>query len=314
VSTLEDLDRWRAGGSITAGQHQALSRLVQRDRVSLYLELNVLLYLGVLSIAGGLTWTARVYAGRWGDFAVLVPLTLLVAGCAGYCWWRAPAFSRERVEPPGIAFDYVLYLACLAAAVEVGYVEYRFHLLQEKWDYYLLVSAITYLLLAYRFDNRFVLSLGIAALGSWFGVRLSYLPDIDVGAVRLAALGYGFTVAALGLALDRVGIKRHFLDAYLHIATNVVLATELSGAAASSRPSFWTVALVATAAAVVWSGVRFRRFAFVVYGVIYAYAGISREVLRTTSDPTSALSYLVISAGAVLLGLVILSRQLGHDE
>jgi hypothetical protein len=314
VSTLDDLNRWQVDGSITAAQHDELSRLVRRDRVSVYLELNALLYLGVLSIAAGLTWTATVYAGRWGDIAILAPLTLLVTGCAGYCVMRAPAFSRERVEPPGMAFDYVLYLACLAAAVELGYLEYRFHLLRDRWDYYLLVSAVAYLLIAYRFDNRFVLSLGIATLGSWFGVRLSYFDAFDIGTMRVTALGYGLTVAVIGVASYRAGIKRHFLDAYLHIATNVVLAALISGTAESSGPSLWTVALLIAAAFVIGAGVRFRRFAFVVYGVLYAYAGISREVLRTAAGPTSALSYLVVSAGAVIFGLVVLSRRFGHDE
>lgn len=309
-ATLDYLNRWRAEGAITATEYDDLSRLVRRDRLSVYLELNALLYLGVVAIAGGLAWTAREYAARWGDAAITGALTVLLAGCAFYCVSRAPAYSREHVEPPGIAFDYVLYLGCLAFAVEVGYIEFRFHLLQERWDYYLLLSSAAYLLVAYRFDNRLVLSLGIATLGSWFGVRLSYLPIFNIGTMRVAALGYGLTVAALGLGLYRAGIKKHFLDAYLHIAVNVVLAALISGDAASA----WTLALLACAAAVVYAGVHHRRFAFVVYGVIYSYLGISRIVLREVSGTTSVLGYLVMSAGAVIVGLVVLSRQFGREE
>ena len=84
-------------------------------------------------------------------------------------------YSPDQVAAPTVAFDYVLYLACLIFAVELGYIEYRFHLLRDQWDTWLLFSAMTYLAVAYRLDNRFVLSLGIATLGGWFGVRFSHL-------------------------------------------------------------------------------------------------------------------------------------------
>lgn len=314
MTTREQLDRWLADGTVTASQHAMLDAVSSRRLVSIFLELNALLYAGVVAVAGGLAWTAREYAAEWGDAAIILPLTALLAGCVFYCVSKAPAYSNQRVEPPALAFDYVLYLACLAFAVEVGYVEFRFHLLGERWNYYLLASTIVYLLTAYRFDNRFVLSLGIATLGSWFGVRLSYQPLFGPEAFRLAALTYGLTLAALGFGLHRARIKPHFLDTYLHVAVNVALASLVSGMGPSPAGSIWTLALLAAAGAVVSGGVRFRRFAFVVYGVVYAYIGISRELLRSVASATAMLSYLVVSAGIVIVGLVMLSRRFGHEE
>jgi hypothetical protein len=171
-----------------------------------------------------------------------------------------------------------------------------------------------YFAVAYRFDNRLVLSLGIATFGAWFGVRLSQFSFFVAGQLRLAALGYGLIVGTLGVGLHNAGIKRHFLETYLHVAANVLLAALLSGSVAAATGSLWTVALVAAAGAVITWGVRHRRFAFVVYGVLYGYIGIARELLRHVSSPTAALFSILITAAAVIVGLVIVSRQFGRHE
>ena len=71
MKTVDYLDRWLAAGTITAAQHTAISGIVRKQRMSVFVELTALLYFGVLAFAGGLAWTARVYADRWGD-AVIV--------------------------------------------------------------------------------------------------------------------------------------------------------------------------------------------------------------------------------------------------
>ena len=121
MNTVDYLDRWLAAGSITAAQHSAISGIVRKQRMSVFVELNALLYFGVLAFAGGLAWTARVYANRWGDAAILVPATAVLAASLYYCFSRVSPYSRAKVEAPNFISDYVLYLACLIFAVELGY-------------------------------------------------------------------------------------------------------------------------------------------------------------------------------------------------
>jgi hypothetical protein len=313
MTTRGQLDAWLARGAITSTQHAAILRLVRRDRLSVFVELNALLYLGVLALAGGLAWTARVYSDQWGDVAILAPATALMTGCLYYCFSRSVPFTPERVRTTGLAFDYVLYLACLVFAGELAYVEYRFQLLQAQWDHYLLASALAYFWLAYRFDNRFVLSLAIGTLGGWFGIRTSHWMVAAGDSVREVALIYAAIVGAAGAALYRAGVKTHFLETYLHVAANVMLAALVSGTLATGSGSIWLVALLAAAAGMVAAGVRFRRFAFVVYGVAYGYVGVSGHILRDFRSLSAALAYVVISASAVVAGLVILARRFGRE-
>lgn len=109
-TTRQYLNAWRADGRLAATQHEAIDAIVSRRRLSLFVELHALLYLGVLAFAGGVAWTARTYSDQWGDLAILVPATALVAACFAWAFAKAHPYSTERVESPSLVFDYVLYL------------------------------------------------------------------------------------------------------------------------------------------------------------------------------------------------------------
>ena len=59
---------------------------------------------------------------------------------------------------------------------------------------------------------------------------------------------------------------------------------------------------------------RFKRFAFVVYGVVYGYIGISVRLLREIDTFTAGLAYVAISGTIVIVSLVVLARRFGREE
>ncbi len=314
LKTLADLERWRVAGAIRPEQHDVLAALVRKERFSVFVELHTILYLGVLSFIGGLGWTIQTHFQGLGDAAVLSALTLTLAWSLYHCFTRGHAYSNGRVETPTFAFDYILYLGCLVLGIQFGYIEFRFHLLKESWDHYLLLSAGAFFLLAYRFDNRFVLSLALSTMAGWFGLRLSHFPEVGDASVRAAALIYGVLVAAAGAGLYRGGVKKHFLDAYLHVAANVLFVTLLSAQFDRSAHVLYLVALLGLAGLAIAAGIRVRRFAFVVYGILYGYAGISVRVLREINSFSDALAYVALSSTIVIVSLVALARRFGREE
>ena len=314
MSALIYLNQWKRAGTIGEAQHDILAALVRRDRFSLFVELNALLYLGVLSLAAGAGWTIATYSARLGDVAILATLTAVFGASLYYCFTHAPPYSQEQVEPPGLAFDYVLYLGCLIFAVELGYVESRFHPFGTDWDQSLSLASGVFFALAYRFDNRFVLSLALSSLGAWFGVRVSHFGQLLSGSLRAYAIAYGVLVAGAGVALQRAGIKRHFLEAYLHVAANVLFLALLSGVGTGDDWPLYLVAVLGLSAVAIVLGVRFSRFAFVAYGVVFGYAGVSARVLGLVGSFSAGLAYFVVSGSLVILALVVLARRFGREE
>lgn len=313
MTTLERLDAWRAAGTISGPQHDTLAALVRRERVSVYVELSALLYLGVLSFVGGLAWTFRANVAVLGDAAILSALLLIAAGAIYYCFARAEPYVPARVEAPTLAFDYVLYLGCLVLSVAAGYLEYRFALVRD-WHHHVLLLSVLFGALAYRFDNRFVLSLALSSLAGWAGLGLATWQVASTDALRVTALLYGALTGAIGLRLYRLAIKPHFLIVYLHLAANVALAAVASGIGEAGSGLVYLLLLLVLCAAAIALGARYRRFAFVAYGTLYGYGAISVRLLDVIGGPTAYLLYLLTTGTAVLVALVVMARRIGRDE
>lgn len=298
---------------ISDEQHAMLTALVRRERFSVFVELSALLYLGVLSIAGGLAWTFRAYVASLGDVAILSILALLMALAFGYCFTRTGPYSNDEVESPTLVFDYVLYFGCLIFSATLAFVEARFGIFQG-WDTHLLLAASVFGVLAYRFDNRFVLSLALSALAGYLGLKLAVFDGMSSERARIVAMIYGGSLIGAGLLLNRRAIKRHFLDVYLQLGANAILLAASSGVLEPRTGLAYLAVLMMLSAASIYLGVRFRRFAFVAYGTLYGYAGLSLRLLNLIGGPTLALLYFVVTGSIVVIALVMLARRFGRDE
>jgi hypothetical protein len=307
------LDRWREQGAISQEQHLNLAGLCRGEPFSLFLELNVLLYAGVLAFVAGLGWTVATWSRQLGDVLILAVLSAILVACFWYCFSRAAAWSPAEMPAPNAIFDYVLYLGSLVWCVELAYIESRLHLLSGQWDSYLAATAVLFFFLAYRFDNRFVLSLALSSLAGWFGLTISlHWPSQQDATYRQCALLYCLVVGIGGAILKHRRLKPHFFGTYLNIVANVLFWALLSGVFEREDYGFWFLALLAACAASLFWGLKRRQFAFVAYSAVYGYVGVSSVLIRRVSDDTLVFGYFVVTAIAMLVALVLIARRFGR--
>ncbi len=312
------LEQWKEQGKISPAQHAHLAGLSRREPLSLFLELNVLLYAGVLAFVAGIGWTVTTWSQQLGDVLVLTILSIILAASFWYCFFRTPAWSPAETPAPSPIFDYVLYLGSLVWLIELAYLENRFHVLSGQWDLYLLATAILFFFLAYRFDNRFVLSLALSSLAGWFGLTISHWSASQWSAhqdavYRQYALLYCLLVGVSGALLQRSGLKPHFFGTYLNIVANVLFWALLSGVFEQSGYGLWFLALlIACGASLAW-GLTRRQFAFIAYAAVYGYVGVSSLFLRGVTDETAVQFYFVVSGVAMLVVLVQIGRRFGRS-
>jgi hypothetical protein len=307
------LEQWKGQGAISPEQYAHLASLCRGEPFSLFFELNVLLYAGVLAFVAGLGWTVTTWSHQLGDVLVLIILSAILAVSFWYCFSRATAWSSTETPAPTAIFDYVLYLSSLVWCIELAYLEDRFHVLSGQWDLYLLATAAFFFFLAYRFDNRFVLSLSLSSLAGWFGLTISHWPSVQDAAYRQYALLYCLVVAVSGVLLQHYGLKPHFLGTYLNIVANVLFWAVLSVVFEREGYGLWFfVLLIACGASLAWGLVR-RQFVFVAYAAVYGYVGVSSLLLRGNHDATFLLSYFVITAIAMIVLLVMIARRFGRQ-
>ncbi len=314
MTILARLELWKEQGAISTEQEAHLASLARGEPFSLSLELNLLLYAGVLAFVAGLGWTVSTWSQQLGDVLVLTLLSIILAASFWYCFSRALAWSAAETASPTPIFDYVLYLGCLVWCVELAYLEKRFNLLSGQWDLYLLATALLFFFLAYRFDNRFVLSLALSSLAGWFGLTISHWPRHQDAAYRQYALLYCLLVGMAGAILQRLKLKPHFFGTYLNVAANVLFWALLSGVFEERDYGIWFAGLlIACGASLAW-GLKRRQFAFVAYAAVYGYVGVSSILIRNVSDFSFILAYFVFTAIAMVVMLVQIARHFGRPE
>src|SRR5260370_23664628 len=107
MTIVTRLDQWKERGIISPEQRTLLEGLSRGEPFSLFLELNILLYAGILAFVAGLGWTVSTWSQQLGDVLVLYALSTLLAACFWYCFPRAPACSPAATPTPGLVFLYV---------------------------------------------------------------------------------------------------------------------------------------------------------------------------------------------------------------
>jgi hypothetical protein len=296
-------------GIISREQFRVLSELQSKKVFSLYMELRVAFYAGILFLAAGLGLTLKQYASELAtDIIIITALTAVLAASLAYCFSKGNGYAKGESQAPGMFFDYILYLACIIYSLEIAYIEARFAVFGDFWRWHLLISSFLFFFLAYRFDNRLVLSFALSTLAGWLGFELHSAHRLWED-MRFTAIGYGLACLAAGTALYSYGIKRHFLDIYLNFAAHFVFIALVSGVFGREWRFLYFIALGAACAAAVVYAQKNRSFLYLVYAVIYGYIGLSSILLRGVSEISFVYMYVIISAAAVIFWLFSMSKK-----
>ena len=299
-----------AKGLLDEASARRIDELETRAHVPLARELHALLYLGAILILAGVGPTVKDLT-EVGPVTILAALGVGAAACFGYCFRAGKPFAPARVESPTVAFDYILYLGAGLSGIFVTYLEWKWHLLGDWWDLYLFFAGLACLGLAYRFDNRLVLSTGLVNLAGWAGVRFSRW-DVPALGVRAAAFTLGASLLGLAEVSRRSNVKPHFEDSYSRFGVHLCLLSLIYGAKEMGSPDLWLL-LVACGALAVWSSRR-RKFEVFASAVVYAYAGAMRVFLDLLRGGGDADLWAIVLSSACVIGLLLWARRQFRED
>lgn len=311
MGILPLLQKMQEEGTLSATQLDVLSAIHQKKRFSLHHELRGLIYAGVLLIILGAGLTVKAYFSELGHVVIISSLSLSATAALVYCLFKGAPYGSGEVPAPNIGFDYILFLGCSLYALDIAYIETQLHLLGDGWNSYLLISAVLFFYLAYRFDNRLVLSFALGTMAAWFGFKLNlFLPHFwDYH--RLYAIAFGFLALATGLLLQHLNIKRHFLDIYLNFALNFLFIALVSGVFEKGGLSPYFAGLVVLAAAVIFYALQKRQFLYFLYAVLYGYVAGSYHVVVSLA-PADSVGWILTYFIATSLAVVWLIMKTSH--
>jgi hypothetical protein len=238
----------------------------------------------------------------------------VAAVCLGWAARRSAPFAWGEATSAHAGFDYVLLLGALLVAADLAYLETQFTLLGQSWPWHLLVVAVLYVLLAYRFDSRMLLGLALASFAAWRGIAVS-LTRTSLGAgdparLRIEALACGALFVALGVAAARRKRKAHFEDVYVNAGLLLVFGGLLSGVFGdkTSRWDAWLLALLFVVAAVAVVSFRAKRTLPFALAVVAAYLGFLRPIFEIRGAEAFSL-FLAAVLAALALFLIVTARR-----
>jgi hypothetical protein len=299
-------------GVLDEKEARKLSRIASGALVSVHEELRILLYGGVLLVASGVGLLVHRNLERIGPGIVALAIGLAAASCFAWVAKHAPAFSRGETAKPHLAFDYILLLGALLAAADLAYVEVNFTPLGASWTWHLLIVAIVYAGLGFRYDSVTLFSLALTTFAAWRGLalatvarRLGFGFD-ERAAVEAVVLGLAFVV--LGTLLERAELKRHFEPAATHLGWLLVFVGPVLRLDSGSA-LVWALALLVSGAGVAVLAYRAHRFWLLAMGVVAAHIGLSRFVVEAVDDFKLFLLWLIVSGLALVMGLGMVRRR-----
>lgn len=206
-------------GKIDESQFRFLELIRTKKIVSLYYDLRLLLYLGILLFTTGIGYFVYQNIGSFGH--VLAMLLLFSAVIIGFYYISkfSKPYSNYRVLVELNYFDYLLLLVALLIITLFSYIQIYFELVEQLLRWSSLLSASIFLFMAYRFDNRTILTMGIIALAATLGLSVSPIDWVEGELGSISSLY--FTSIILGISLLGIGqisifkqVKAHFQDTY----------------------------------------------------------------------------------------------------
>jgi hypothetical protein len=305
-------------GLLTPAQAAALATHERSRPFSVHYELRALLYLGITLLTGGLGVLVYQNIEHIGHGVVVAFIALVMLACFTYAARHRPPFSWAESPRAGVLPDYLLLLGCLTFLILEGYLQYQYNVFGTRYGLVTVLPAALFLGLAYAFDHRGVLSMGLTALASWVGVSIAPLSAFTDNNFWHSGLGsvailLGLLLMGLGLLSEYRQLKPHFAFTYLSLGSNLALIAAtvalLSEAELALPPRLLVLLILLMSGFLVWYARRTHSYLFLLMGVIYAYIVATYLFFRVLSLFSGESSLLVLlyfplsTLGAVLLFL-----------
>jgi hypothetical protein len=273
---------------------------------SIHWELRTILYLGVMLLSAGLGLLIYINIDSIGHTAIVSAISLACLGAFTYCIINALHFSWQEVKNNHPFYDYVLLLACLLFVTLEGYLQFQYDIFGEKYGLVTIIPAIVYLIVAYRFDHRGILSMGITGLAAWLGIAVKPLDffgqNFTSQEMVISAMVLGFVLSLVAYLSVKFEVKKHFSFTFLNFGAQLVFVTSLTAIFTFDFKVFFYLILGGACVGAYFYAIAQKSFYFLLLSVVYGYVGLTFMIfnfmfrLDNLEDGVVVLSFMYLMA------------------
>jgi len=319
--TKKSLENLYALQFLEEENYQKLMAIQSRKVFSLYFELRTLLYLGVLLFTTGVGILIYKNIGQAGHYIALILLLAATAACFAFVIKRQLPYINSLSESENPFFDYALLLACLLFVIDLGYIQFLFGWFTNGLSLISLITAVLFFYLAYRYNHLGVLSLGITALASFWGLAITPQRWYDFNffeqqQLQWVAVGFGALLFGGALLLNHLKIKPHFTTTYLNFGV-LIAFLGLSSLMFNGDKNYGIalLQLLAAAALAVYS-FRIKTVLYIIYAYIFGFLALSYllAIAMNSFDFFFWMLYLVAVSAGFIAVIFNLRKRFNHDS
>ncbi len=272
-------------------------------------ELKTLLYLGVILLNVGLGYLIYQNIDTIGHVVIIALISLLCAACFFYAARTTLPFSLEEVKSPTLYFDYALLLGCLTFLIVEGYLQFQYNVFGTQYALATFIPILLFFPVAYYFDHRGALSLGIVALGTWLGLKITPFDVLNQNDFSNPTLVYtgillGILLSLIGLISTSKNVKKHFAFTYFNFGIHLFFISSLTALFNFDNLVLCVPLIVLGVISWIWYARKTTSFYFFLCAIIYGYIAFTYLIIKTLSriniDPTIYYLYFIASCGGII--------------
>jgi hypothetical protein len=310
-------------GILTQDQAQRINDSERDKPMSVHWELKTILYLGILLFMSGLGILVYLNIDTIGHTAIIAAISLGSAACFYYGFKKRKPYSNSEVKYDSPLFDYIVLLGCLLFGILIGYMQYQYTLFGMHYGIATLFPALLYFGMAYLFDHKGILSLGITGFAAWAGISatpMHLLENNDFSSLGIiwTSIGVGAVLAGFSKYAEIKDLKKHFGFTYNNFASNILFVALLAGLFSDGYMKFVYFILIS---GLVFYYIRYaiaeRSFLFLLLSIIYGYIALTYVFFSLLIDIGNEISfmlglfYIIASCAAIVLFFIYYKRILG---
>lgn len=299
-------------GKISPELYHYLDVIESKRIVSVYGELRLLLYLGILLFTGGVGYFAYQNIGNLGHLLLMLAMLALIVFGLIYLNKKAKPYSNQQVMVEHIYFDYVLLLVSLVCISLLSYIQIYFDLYESLLNYSSFFSALLFFGFAYRYDNRGVLSLGITVLAAAIGISISPVNwvtgDWQSGmALYNIGIMLGLLLLLTGFISSKYQVKAHYRFTYQNFGYLILYAAFFAALFESNHEIVYSIIALLCSGIFGYLNWKNKDFLFFLYSSITFYVFFTYLLIEATDNissdswtlyiyyfPISIISYIIL--------------------
>ena len=307
---------------ITDKQYAFLEAIRTKKIISLYYELRVVLYLGIMLFTGGVGYFAWQNMGEIGHLLCMFLIGASIAVGFYFIQKFAKPYSNLEVTINHAYFDYILILVSLLIISLFAYIQVYFGLVELLLSWTSYISAAILLFMAYRYDNKALLSMGIAAVSAAVGISITpvdwtkgaWLPTSDLYVISIL---FGVFLLVIAQVTFQKGIKKHFCFTYQNFGLLLFYIGSIAAMFDSNSGLLYAILLLVSSGVLTFYTWNKKEFLFFLYSNIAGYIAITylffQMVKAMEVGSQIYIYYFPFTCIAYILFLIQKKSRFAHD-